>query len=90
MLIEHDALELLDDVHELINWSRIESLLVGLHSSPGGEKYWLSLIMLKSLLLQGWYALSDLALEKQLTRDLLFRRFIDLSISESVPNHLTL
>ena len=46
--------------------------------------------MFKALLLQSWYALSDPALEKQLARDLLFRRFIGLSISESVPDHSTL
>jgi len=33
MLIEHEALKELDDVHELIDWSRIESLLAGLHSN---------------------------------------------------------
>ena len=75
---------------ELINWSRIESLLAGLHSSPRGEKAWPPLMMFKALLLQSWYALSDPALEKQLARDLLFRRFIGLSISESVSDHSTL
>ena len=90
MLIEHEALKELDDAHELIEWSRIESLLTGLHSSPLGEKAWPPLMMFKALLLQSWYALSDPALEKQLARDLLFRRFIGLSISESVPDHSTL
>jgi IS5 family transposase len=90
MLIEHEALKELDDVHELINWSRIESLLAELHSSRRGEKAWPPLLMFKALLLQSWYALSDPALEKQLARDLLFRRFIGLSISESVPDHSTL
>ena len=90
MLIEHEALKELDDVHELIDWSRIESLLAGLHSSRRGEKAWPPLLMFKALLLQSWYALSDPALEKQLARDLLFRRFIGLSISESVPDHSTL
>jgi hypothetical protein len=37
MLIEHEALKELGDVHELIDWSRIEGLLSGLHSSPRGE-----------------------------------------------------
>jgi len=48
--------------------------------------------MLKALLLQSWYGLSDPCLEKekQLARDLLFRRFVDLSLSESVPDHSTL
>jgi IS5 family transposase len=47
-------------------------------------------MIFKALFLQSWYALSDPALEKQLARDLLFRRFISLSISESVPDHSTL
>jgi hypothetical protein len=42
------------------------------------------------LIVKSWYALSDPALEKQLARVLLFRRFIGLSISESVPDHSTL
>ncbi|MDP0589640.1 MAG: IS5 family transposase [Candidatus Endonucleobacter bathymodioli] len=43
----------------------------------------------KALLLQSWYKLSDSALEKQLDCDILFRRFIALDISESVPDHST-
>lgn len=46
-------------------------------------------MMLKALLLQNWYQLSDPALEKQLARDLLFRRFVGLDISESIPDHST-
>jgi IS5 family transposase len=44
-------------------------------------------MMFKILILQAWYNLSDEALEKQIDRDLMFRRFIDLSLSESVPDH---
>jgi transposase, IS5 family len=44
----------------------------------------------KALLLQSWYGLSDPGLEKQLARDLMFRRFINLSLSEGVPDHSTL
>ena len=47
-------------------------------------------MMFKALLLKSWYRLSDPALEKQLARDLLFRRFVGLDISESVPDHSTL
>ena len=39
--------------------------------------------------MQSWYKLSDPALEKQLARDLLFRRFAGLDISEAVPDHST-
>lgn len=87
MLIDHDALKEHDDVHQLIEWSRLEKLLADLHSSTRGEKAWPPLIMFKALLLESWYLLSDPALEKQLARDLLFRRFMGSSISESVPDH---
>lgn len=90
MLIDHDALKELDGVHELIVWSRLEQLLSGIHSKTRGEKAWPPLMMFKALLLQSWYRLSDPALEKQLARDLLFRRFVGLDISESVPDHSTL
>jgi len=45
--------------------------------------------MFKALLLQSWYSLSDPAIEKQLASDLLFRRFVSLDISHSVPDHST-
>ena len=55
MLNEYEVLKELDDVHELINWSRIESLLAGLHSSPRREKAGPPLVMFKAILLQSWY-----------------------------------
>ncbi|MDP0590014.1 MAG: transposase [Candidatus Endonucleobacter bathymodioli] len=47
------------------------------------------MMMCKAFLLQSWYKLRDSALEKQLDLDLLFRRFITLDISKSVPDHST-
>jgi len=89
-LIEiHSAVEELDDVHDLINWSRVEDLLSHIHTKVQGEKAWPPLMMYKALLLQSWYCLSDPALEKQLVRDLLFRRFVGLSLSERIPDHST-
>lgn len=89
-LVDHDALHELDAVTDLIDWSRITALLSDIHNKAKGEPAWPPLLMFKALLLQNWYKLSDPALEKQLARDLLFRRFIDLDISESVPDHSTL
>ena len=62
MLIDHAALKELDDVHELIDWSRVEKILSAIHTSKRGEKAWPPLLMFKKLLLQSWYALSDPAL----------------------------
>ena len=43
-------------------------------------------MMFKVLLLQSRYRLSDPGLEKQLARDLLFRRFVNLGIEQAVPD----
>lgn len=64
MLIDHDALKELDDVHELIDWHQLEQLLSDIHSSPRGEKAWPPLMMFKALLLQSWYSLSGSRVRK--------------------------
>jgi IS5 family transposase len=89
LMVDHAALEELGDVSNLIDWNRLEAMLSHIHSKRQGEKAWPPIMIFKALLLQSWYGLSDPALEKQLARDLLFRGFVDLSLSESVPNHLT-
>jgi len=90
LVIKHAALTELDDAHALIDWSRIEALLFEVHNKKCGERAWPPLMMFKALLLQSWYALSDPQLEKQIARDLLFRRFMGLGLAESVPDHSTL
>jgi IS5 family transposase len=87
---EHDALTELDDIQNLIDWSVIERQLSTLHNNPMGEKAWPPLVMFKILLLQAWYNLSDPACEKQLVRDLLFRRFVGLRLQDAVPDHSTI
>ncbi|GAB6068905.1 hypothetical protein JCM30760_00020 [Thiomicrorhabdus hydrogeniphila] len=47
-------------------------------------------MMFKTLLQQSFYNLSDPACEKQLARDLLFRRFVNLSLTDPVPDHRTI
>ena len=64
--------------------------MADIHSKRRGELAWPPLKMFKALLLQSWYGLSDPQLEKQIARDFLFRRFIGLSLAESVPDHSTL
>jgi IS5 family transposase len=86
MMIEHEALKELGSVNELIDWTRLERVLQGIHARAQGEKSWPPLLMFKALLLQSWYSLSDPALEKQLARALLFRSFVALDITESVPD----
>lgn len=89
MVVTHEAVKELDELKKLIDWSRIERHLKHIHAKNRGEKAWPPLLMFKALLLQSWYNLSDPQLEKQLARDLLFRRFVELDLSESVPDHST-
>lgn len=89
-LLEHEALKELDKVENLIDWQQLEAKLSDMYSSKRGEKAWPPLMMLKALLLQSWYDLSDPELEKQLARDLLFRQFVGLGLSDSVPDHSTI
>jgi len=87
---KHKALQELDGVNALIDWTSVEAKLSDLHTSPRGEKAWPPLMMFKALLLQSWYNLSDPGLEKLLVRDLLFRMFVGLSVTDAVPDHSTL
>lgn len=89
MVVPHEAVKELDELNKLINWSRVEQHLSDIHAKTRGGKAWPPLLMFKALLLQSWYNLSDPQLEKQLARDLLFRRFVELDLSESVPDHST-
>jgi len=89
MVVPHEAVKELDELNKLINWSRVEQHLSDIHTKTRGGKAWPPLLMFKALLLQSWYNLSDPQLEKQLARDLLFRRFVELDLSESVPDHST-
>ena len=89
LIIAHDAIKELDSLNKMIDWARLEEILKGIHAKNKGEKAWPPLMMFKCLLLQSWYKLSDPGLERQLARDLLFRRFIGLDLSEAVPDHST-
>lgn len=89
LIIEHESLTELDNVHDLIDWTRFEDKLIHIHNKTRGEQAFPPLMMFKALLLQAWYGLSDPQLEKQLARDLLFRRFVGISLSQSVPDHST-
>ena len=89
-LPKHRALQELDGVNALIDWASLEAKLSDIHTSERGEQAWPPLMMFKALLLQSWYNLSDPVLEKQLVRDLLFRRFVGLSLTDGVPDHSTI
>lgn len=84
----------LDGVSAIIKWKPIENLL---HRALGrnqdvhvGPKSYPALLMLKILLLQQWYGLSDMETEAAMIDRISFVRFAGLSLEDSVPDHTTI
>ena len=80
----------LERIGGLLNWGRIEQLLSAVYAAGEGRPAYRPLVMLRALLLQQWYSLSDPELEEALSDRLSFRRFVGLSLEEEVPDHSTL
>jgi transposase, IS5 family len=82
--------ETLDRLAKDVKWYRFEKLLVRLKPEGAGRPPYDPLLMLKALLLQQWYRLSDAELEEALNDRVSFRRFLGLSLEDAAPDHTTL
>jgi IS5 family transposase len=81
----------LDRLSELVKWYRFEKLLEGVRDEAStGRPGYPALVLLKGLLLQSMYGLSDRELEEALVDRLSFRRFVGLSLEDDVPDHTVL
>lgn len=80
----------LDRIAAALDWSRIEALVSGLHSAPQGRRAFPPLVMVRILLLQQWYDLSDPRAEEALSDSLAMRRFAGLGLAEGTPDHSTI
>ena len=85
----HKAIEELDELHNLIDWQTIEHTLRHVHNSDRGESAFHPVIMFKVLLLQKLYNIRP-SHGKQLAREIYFRRFVGLSLTDNVPDHSTI
>jgi IS5 family transposase len=80
----------LDRISALVDWVRVGALLEGIYGSSRGRPSYPPLVLLKVLLLEGWYGLGDPAMEEALGDRLSFRRFVGLGLEEAVPDHSTI
>lgn len=80
----------LQNADELIDWADLESELDGIYGSDTGRPSYPLLVMFKTLILQQWYGLSDPGMEEALSDRISFRRFVGLSLSDTVPDHSTI
>ena len=80
----------LSRVDELINWNPFKKIVSGVYdntSSKGGRPNIDPIIMIKLLLLQAWYGLSDQELECQASNRIDFMRF--LGFPSKAPDYST-
>jgi IS5 family transposase len=80
----------LDRLHQLVKWYRFEKLISRLRDASIGRPGYPPLVLFKALLLQSLYGLSDRDLEEALGDRLSFRRFVGLTLEETVPDHTVL
>jgi transposase, IS5 family len=80
----------LERIAALVDWTSFERLLGAVDAAPVGRPSYGPVVLLKSLLLQQWYRLSDPGLEEALSDRLSFRRFVGLALADAVPDHSTL
>lgn len=75
----------------LIPWASLSEPLAGMYEDRGvgGRPAWPLVLMVKCLMLQKWFNLSDPQLEEQLRDRLSFRRFVGLSMTDDTPDETT-
>ena len=74
----------------LVDWASFARLLGDIYAAPVGRPSYGPLVLLRCLLLQQWYRLSDPGLEEALSDRLSFRHFVGLALADPVPDHSTL
>ena len=76
-----------------IPWNELAEPLKNIYSnntSKGGASNWPVVMMIKCMMLQRWFNLSDPMLEEMLMDRLSFRRFIGLRMEDKAPDETTL
>lgn len=79
-------LDRLERIDGLLDWSRIDRLMVGINAAERGARGYPPLSMLKALLLAQWHDLSDPGVEDALADRLSFRRFCGWPLDEETPD----
>lgn len=82
--------ERLERIDAAVDWERLGELVAGIYASERGRPSYPPLVMVKVLLLQQWYNLSDPVMEEMLRDRLSFRRFVGLGLADKTPDHSTL
>jgi transposase, IS5 family len=82
--------ERLERISGLIDWGRLEALLLQVRAGANGRPPYEALSMFKALMLQQWHGLSDPGMEEALLDRVSFRRFCGFSLEAATPDETTL
>src|SRR5580700_3178102 len=77
----------LEAIDKAFDWGAFEVLLSPIHGSSKGAPGYPPVTMLKIILLQQWYTLSDPAAEEAVRDRLSFRRFCGIPLDRETPDH---
>ena len=80
----------LAEIDSLINWEAFRPIVAGMYNNRterGGRPNIDEVVMIKILVLQQWYGLSDPELERQIADRISFRKF--LGFPETIPDYST-
>jgi IS5 family transposase len=77
-------------IEKQVDWAQVATLVDGVRQGKRGRPPYAPLAVVKALLLQTWYGLSDEALCDALGDRLSFRRFCGFSLEEDTPDSTTL
>jgi IS5 family transposase len=80
----------LERIAALIDWAPLEAVVAEIHAAPSGRPAYPPSVMVRALVLQQMYGLSDPGLEEALSDRLSFRRFAGLSAEDPTPDHSTI
>ena len=82
--------ERLERIDAAVDWERLGRVVAGIYASREGRPSYPPLTMVKVLLLEQWYNLSDPQMEEALGDRLSFRRFVGLGLQDDTPDHATI
>lgn len=82
--------EKLSKIDTLIDWSKLEFIVLPLHQAVTGRPAYPALVMLKAVYLQSLYDLSDPGLEEALLDRLSFRKFCGFGLDQTTPDETTI
>lgn len=80
----------LERIDDAVDWGRLAQLVAGVYTASEGRPSYPPLMMVKVLLLEQWYNLSDPQMEEALGDRISFRRFVGLGLQDDTPDHSTI